>query len=50
VLFLIIILTFIAAIFHTIAAAIAALQFDVINFCDTARGAAHHNIVCCQHL
>jgi hypothetical protein len=37
-----IILTVITAIFHEVAAAIAHLQFDVINFGDAAGGAAHH--------
>jgi hypothetical protein len=39
-----IILTFIAAIFHEIAAIITLLQFDIINCRDTARCTTHHHI------
>jgi hypothetical protein len=38
----VIILTPIAAIFHKIAAAIAVLQFDIINWRDAAVSTAHH--------
>jgi hypothetical protein len=39
-------LTFIAAIFHKIAAAIAVLQFDAINFGDAAGSTTHHLLAC----